>query len=77
MFDRPDFKSKATCGCNIQERLSLGTPVALNLATAWKINAADITVDAEPTVVEKPPNKAVKSLSIFSFLYFIKFMTDS
>ena len=38
---------------------------ALNFATAWKIKEADIVVLAEPTVVEKPPNKAVKSLSIF------------
>jgi hypothetical protein len=65
VFVRPDFKSNATCGWITALRLSPGTAFALNLATAWKIKDADIAVEAEPTVVEKPPNKAVKSLSIF------------
>ena len=65
MFVRPDFKSNATCGWITADKLSPGTALALNFATAWKIKEADIAVEADPTVVQKPPNKAVKSVSIF------------
>ena len=37
----------------------------LILQLLGRLKIADIAVEAEPTVVEKPPNKAVKSVSIF------------